>query len=411
MNLKTSTKISIKFTIFTIIIVFLFGLFANLVFLQKWYMPLSKNTRAISAITKIDKPRVNGMGMLKDHFKDNLIIKKDSIEHHVLIDSSIFKNICHISENFFYFDEEWNNVVVINITPHVIAQKNLLYTTLYLLILFWVLAYFISLYFVKSSLEKLNDLVDHIKNLNVDNLHHKIKIDWPKDDEINILAIKMNDALDKIHKQTLALKDFIANASHELKTPLMAMNSEIDYAVKSKKYREWLDNTKLELKSMNNLLDELALITKLDSQVKLDKKEKNISDIVSKNLKNIGKNYLDKDIKIVNKIKNVDKFVHNSSFDIIAKNLIENAFKYTNKWSIEIILNNKEFVIKDTGIGIERKNLEKIWNRFWQEDSSKTDTKSFGLGLYLTKLLVDKHGRNIEVESKKWEWSEFKIIF
>ncbi|OQY38591.1 MAG: hypothetical protein B6229_05610 [Spirochaetaceae bacterium 4572_7] len=92
---------------------------------------------------------------------------------------------------------------------------------------------------------------------------------------------------------------------------------------------------------MNSLLDELVLITKLDSQVKLQKKEKNISDIVSKGLKNIirntknhdndGNDDNNKDIKIIKKIESVDKFVHNSSFDIISKNLIENAFKYTEK--------------------------------------------------------------------------------
>lgn len=321
------------------------------------------------------------------------------------------KNISKIDDKYFYFDNVWNKIVVLDITPHIIAQKNLIFTTLYLLLTFGAWAYFISLYFVKESLEKLNDLVDHVKKLDVDNLHNKLKIEWPKDDEINILAMWMNDAMDKIHKQTLALKDFISNASHELKTPLMTMNSEIDYAIKSKKHKDWLNNLKWELKSMNNLLDELVLITKLDSQVKLDKEEKNVSDIVLKNIKNISNNYSYKKIKIIEKIRSVDKFVHNSSFDIITKNLIENAFKYTEKWEIEIVLNGNEFIVKDTGVWIEKKNLEKIWDRFWQEDSSKTDTKSFGLGLYLTKLLVEKHWWAIDVESKKGQGSEFKIVF
>jgi len=91
---------------------------------------------------------------------------------------------------------------------------------------------------VKSSLSKLNDLVDHVKKLNVDNLHNKINIEGPKDDEINILAIKMNEALEKINKQTNSLKDFVSNASHEFKTPLMTINTEIDYAIKSKKHKE-----------------------------------------------------------------------------------------------------------------------------------------------------------------------------
>jgi signal transduction histidine kinase len=74
-------------------------------------------------------------------------------------------------------------------------------------------------------------------------------------------------------------------------------------------------------------------------------------------------------------------------------------------------LNDKEFIVKDSWVWIDKNNLNKIWERFWQEDRSKTDTKSFGLGLYLTKLLVEKHGREIKVESQKWKWSEFKIVF
>ncbi len=354
---------------------------------------------------------MNGRWLIKEHFKNNLTIEKSSTEYQIISENKILSNISKVDNKYFYFDEVWQRVVVLDVSPNIEWQKNLIYTTLYLLILFGIMSYFLSLYFVKSSLWKLNNLVEHVKYLEVDNLQNKIEIEWPENDEINILAMRMNEAMDKIHKQTLALKDFISNASHELKTPLMTMNSEIDYAIKSKKHKEWLGNLKLELKSMNNLLDELVLITKLDWQIKFDKKEKNLSDIVLKNLKNISNNYWNKNIKIIKKIESINKFVHNSSFDIIAKNLIENAFKYTEKWEIEIILNNNEFVVKDSGIWIEKNNLDKIWERFWQEDGSKTDTKSFGLGLYLTKLLVEKHWWKIEVESKKGKGSEFRIVF
>lgn len=410
MNLKTSTKISIKFTIFTIIIVFLFWIFLNGVFLQRWHTPLKQTISNIST-TNNDLPRLNNKWLFRDHFRNNITIKIWSMEHQLLNENIVIDHICNLSDKYFYFEEVWTNVVVLDITQQVEAQRNLMFTTLYLLILFWILAYFVSLYFVKSSLNKLNDLVDHVKDLNVDNLHTKIKITGPKDDEINILAIKMNTALDKIHKQTLSLKDFITNASHELKTPLMAINSEIDYAIKSKKHKEWLWNIKNEILSFNNLLDELVLITKIDSNINLDRKTKKISEIVLKNLKNISQSYVNKNIKIIKSIDSLNIKVHNNSFEIISKNLIENAFKYTNAGTIEIILNNKEFIVKDSWVWIEKRNLNKVWDRFWQEDSSKTEAKSFGLWLYLTKLLVDKHWRKIEVNSTKWKWSKFRIIF
>jgi K+-sensing histidine kinase KdpD len=134
--------------------------------------------------------------------------------------------------------------------------------------------------------------------------------------------------------------------------------------------------------------------------------------VVSSVSKMIEKKYKDKWLKLELKCDdNVEKMVHNSSFEIIAKNLIENAFKYTDEWSIKITLNDKEFSVKDTWKWIKKENLEKIRDRFWQEDSSKTDVTSFGLWLYLVKLLVEKHWWNIEVKSNQWKWSEFKIMF
>ncbi|OQY38592.1 MAG: hypothetical protein B6229_05615 [Spirochaetaceae bacterium 4572_7] len=105
MNLKTSTKISIKFTIFTTIIVFLFGLFANIVFLQKRYSPLSRNVHAITTTNNTNKPRVNNIGTLKDHFRNNLTVKLDSIEYQTLKQNILIDKIGEISDNFFYFQE------------------------------------------------------------------------------------------------------------------------------------------------------------------------------------------------------------------------------------------------------------------------------------------------------------------
>lgn len=412
MNLKTSTKISIKFTIFTVIIVFLFWLFANIVFLQKWYMPLKWNMNNLTQISEeIHMAKQPGRWILKNRFLNNITIDVDSDEYNILKQNVVIKNISKNYDKYLYFNNVGGKIIVLDITPQIEWQRNLMIVTIYLLVLFWVLSYFASLYFVKSSLNKLNDLVYHVRNINVDNLNNKIDIEWPIYDEINILAIKINEALEKIHNQTNSLKDFVSNASHELKTPLMAISTEIDYAIKSKKHKEGLENIKWELTSLDSLLDELVLISKIDSEMNLKKDTKNISEIVEKNLNNISKSYKEKKMKIIKKIDKVEKLVHNSSFEIISKNLIENAFKYTEQWSIEIILNQKEFIVKDTGIWVENDNLNKIWERFRQEDSSKTDKKSFGLWLYLAKLLTEKHDWNIEVKSEKWKWSEFRIIF
>lgn len=421
-NLKTSSKISLKFTLFTIVIVLIFGVLANLLFFRMRWRTLNIEVQWDKMVNKermMKEPRQTppqwqNEPEFKKKFINHLSITLNSEEYQELQNNEILKWywISKLWDSYFYYHRVNDTVIVRDITPQIQSQKNLLITSIYLLIFSAILAYIVSLYFVKSSLRKLNDLVDYVKWLDLNNLENKYEIIWPENDEINVLAMKINSATDKINKQTLALKDFISNASHELRTPLMSINSEIDYSLKSKEYKEWMENIKWEILNLNNLLDELVLISKLDADSELKKSNKNISEVVSLVSKMIEKKYKDKWLKIELKCDdNVEKMVHNSSFEIIAKNLIENAFKYTDEWSIEIILNDKEFSVKDTWKWIKKENLEKIWDRFWQEDSSKTDVTSFGLWLYLVKLLVEKHWWNIEVKSNQWKWSKFKIKF
>ena len=421
-NLKTSSKISLKFTLFTIVIVLIFGVLANLLFFRMRWRTLNIEVQWDKMVNKermMKEPRQTppqwqNEPEFKKRFINHLSITLNSEEYQELQNNEILKWywISKLWDSYFYYHRVNDTVVVRDITPQIQSQKNLLITSIYLLIFSAILAYIVSLYFVKSSLRKLNDLVDYVKWLDLNNLENKYEIVWPENDEINVLAMKINSATDKINKQTLALKDFISNASHELRTPLMSINSEIDYSLKSKEYKEWMENIKWEILNLNNLLDELVLISKLDADSEFKKSNKNISEVVSSVSKMIEKKYKDKWLKMKLKCDdNVEKMVHNSSFEIIAKNLIENAFKYTDEWSIEITLNDKEFSVKDTWKWIKKENLEKIWDRFWQEDSSKTDITSFGLWLYLVKLLVEKHWWNIEVKSNQWKWSEFKIMF
>ena len=421
-NLRTSSKISLKFTLFTIVIVLIFGVLANLLFFRMRWRTLNIEVQWDKMVNKermMKEPRQTppqwkNEPEFKKRFINHLSITLNSEEYQELQNNEILKWywISKLWDSYFYYHRVNDTVIVRDITPQIQSQKNLLITSIYLLIFSAILAYILSLYFVKSSLRKLNDLVDYVKWLDLNNLEKKYEIVWPENDEINVLAMKINSATDKINKQTLALKDFISNASHELRTPLMSINSEIDYSLKSKEYKEWMENIKWEILNLNNLLDELVLISKLDSDTELKKSKKNISEVISSVSKMVEKKYKDKWLKLELKCDdNVEKMVHNSSFEIIAKNLIENAFKYTNEWSIKITLNDKEFSVKDTWKWIKKENLEKIWDRFWQEDSSKTDVTSFGLWLYLVKLLVEKHWWNIEVKSNQWKWSEFKITW
>lgn len=193
----------------------------------------------------------------------------------------------------------------------------------------------------------------------------------------------------------------------------MSMSTEIDYTNKTKNYETGLDNLKQQLKGMNTLLETLVTISKLETLEKLKKGTTDMTSLTETTLHDSQKIYQYKNIKLNTKIqKNIIKNINKDSRNIIVKNILENAYKFTPEWwMIDISLDSKKLVIKDTGKWISNSDIEHIRERFWQADRSKTDTKSFWLGLYLTKLLVEKHGRTITISSKINKGSVFTIAF
>ncbi|HBB03597.1 TPA: hypothetical protein DCZ39_01665 [Patescibacteria group bacterium] len=164
----------------------------------------------------------------------------------------------------------------------------------------------------------------------MDNLDQKIDISGHPDDEINRVGEKFNEVLEKIHKQTLSLKDFVTNASHELKTPLMSMSTEIDYANKTKNYEEGLTNLKQQLKGMNALLETLVTITRLETLENLTKEKTDMSKLTETIVSDIQKAHQQKNITLTMHIqKNISKHMNKESRSIIVKNILENAYKFT----------------------------------------------------------------------------------
>jgi len=180
------------------------------------------------------------------------------------------------------------------------------------------------------------------------------------------------------------------------------MSTEIDYTDKTKNYEQGLINIKQQLKSMNSLLETLVTISKLEALENLKKEQADINILTETMVNEVQKIYHQKNIILITHIqKNIYKKANKESWNIIVKNIMDNAYKFTpDWWTIDISLDAKKLTIKDNGKWISASDLEHIRERFRQADRSKTDTKSFGLGLYLTKLLVEKHGWRIAMTSK-----------
>ena len=222
-----------------------------------------------------------------------------------------------------------------------------------------------------------------------------------------------------------AEKRFISDASHELRTPMSVIMAQTELTLEkdrtNEEYKSAIEVINRQGGRMNTLIDTLLDYTRLEQRAdEYQMMPIDLSELVSS---------LCEDMKLI-KLKDitleydVDPGITISGHQVLLtrmlQNLIDNAYKYGNDGgNIWVSLkDNKDNVIlsvKDNGIGISESGVNKIFDRFYREDTSRTHKKrmayGYGLGLSMVKKIVEMHNANIRVISEEDKGSEFKIYF
>src|SRR3989344_3878066 len=217
-------------------------------------------------------------------------------------------------------------------------------------------------------------------------------------------------------------KRFISDAAHELKTPLTAIKTDLEVTLRNKDLN--LDEAKNSMYSAIEETDKLYYFSnKLLKQSKYqsgfvnEKMEKTDLDKLLINvISKMEKLSEEKHIRIISKLIQVKINAHKESLEQVFNNLIENAIKFSKpEQNIEVNLYTSEGYAKieiiDYGIGIGDNDLPYIFEPFYQADKSRSKEihKGYGLGLAISKEIVEKHGGTIEVQSKINEETKFTI--
>lgn len=208
-------------------------------------------------------------------------------------------------------------------------------------------------------------------------------------------------------------KDFIANVSHELKTPLASIKGVSELLNRdSDADKELLDVLSFEANRMEKIVGELLSYTKIDSsEYTLNITEVNLEDIVNRIL--TSKRNMKDNVKV-----NIDLKVKAITGDtelveLMLRNLIRNAGAYTQDFiHITSYLENNNIVLKvtDNGIGIREEHVPKIFDRFYRVDESRNRVNGgTGLGLSIVKSIILKHNWQISVDSKYGVGTTFTI--
>ena len=296
-------------------------------------------------------------------------------------------------------------------------------------ILFIGLALSIILLYLKhenNQDKEIKRIVKCIKEINKKN--YAINIEDNTEDELSILkneiyktTVMLKEMAESSKDDKLRLKDSLSDISHQLKTPLTSINIMLDNILDNPNMDEdtkekFIQSIKREVTNISNLATEILKLSKFDANVvRFENKEVLVKDIIKKAISNV---------EMMAEIKNVEiKVVFHDNVKLVCDlnwqveaiiNILKNCIEHSSENSfinIEVIDNKiyKEIIIKDSGEGIDKKDLLHIFERFYKGKNSSKD--SVGIGLALAKKIIEMNNGSISVNSVKGKGTVFTIRY
>lgn len=239
-------------------------------------------------------------------------------------------------------------------------------------------------------------------------------------DEIGELSDSLEYMAGELSKLDEYRKNFIANISHDFRSPLTSikgyLEAMLDGTIPPEKYSRYLNIVLNESKRLTKLTSGLLELNDFDTYGPVLKKQNfDIVDVVRETRNTVEGVYEKKKIDFQIKCPAEDTVVYADKMKIgqVVHNLIDNAIKFSPKGGkITVTIydkNGKVFVsVKDQGPGIEKEHQKKVFDRFYKTDSSRgKDKQGTGLGLSITKEIIKAHGENINLISTEGAGSEF----
>ncbi|HOQ17479.1 MAG TPA: ATP-binding protein [Defluviitaleaceae bacterium] len=230
-------------------------------------------------------------------------------------------------------------------------------------------------------------------------------------------------ALVPIRKSWERQVQFTADASHELRTPIAVIQANLEVVMDEPeqtvaKKQKWLNHIKAEADRMQKLIEDLLILSRADEgQENLEKSLFNLSETLINTLESLIPYAQSKGIKLKTDIEaDISFFGDKEQIKQLLVILVDNAIKHTPSGGEVLVksqIQNRNLVIKvtDTGEGIAKEHLTKIFDRFYRINKARErESGSSGLGLSIAKWIVEEHRGSIHVESKLGAGSTFTVV-
>ncbi|MBQ2687840.1 MAG: HAMP domain-containing histidine kinase [Clostridia bacterium] len=239
-------------------------------------------------------------------------------------------------------------------------------------------------------------------------------------DEIGELASAFNEMADSLASMEGIRRNFIANVSHELKTPMTTISGYIDGildgTIPKTEQEYYLSIVSEETKRLSRLVTSMISLSKIDSgEIKVNKTSFDILDVVFSVLQSFESKLSEKKLTIegLDIEENIMIFGDRDLIHQTIYNLVENAVKFTNENGVIRFEFSKEkgfniVSIENSGKGILPEDIRFVFDKFYKADKSRSsDKRSMGLGLYICRTVVALHGGKITADSKPDEYCRF----
>lgn len=276
----------------------------------------------------------------------------------------------------------------------------------------------VAIYFVTNKMTlPLRQMAAAAKSFSTGDFSVRVPADG--DDEIAQLARSFNHMADSMADLESVRRSFVANVSHELKTPMMTIGGFIDGildgTVPEEKRNQYLQIVSEEVKRLSRMVKSMLSIARIEAgDMKINPTEFDVNELVCRTVFAFEQKIEEKNLEITG-LESDEVFV-NADNDLIHQvvyNLIDNAVKFVNEGGcISFSYEQKDgkvFVsVRNTGAGIAQQELPRLFDRFYKTDKSRSlDKTGVGLGLYIVQTIVNQHRGDLLVKSVEGEYTEF----
>lgn len=271
---------------------------------------------------------------------------------------------------------------------------------------------------IRSSLKPVREMIETAETIsNSADLSKRITIEDGKD-EVHKLALVFNEMLESLERASMRERQFSSDVSHELRTPISVIVAESEYGTKYidtvGEAKESFAVIKRQSKRMTIMINQILEMARLDNRLEIPKEFFDLSSCLEETLEDYKKLFETKDIQLITNIEdNITLFGNQVLLIRLIDNLVSNALKYANSkiWISIAKRNNIIIEVSDDGRGIADDEKAYIWDRFYKVDKSRSisEDNSSGLGLPISKKIVELHGGKIVALDNKPQGAKFVI--